>query len=269
MSVDFFTVPTVRFQVLYVFLVPAHDRRRILQFGVTAHLTAEWTAQQLREAFPWDSALLRDRDQIFGDEFVDQVRAMGIKRLLSAPRSPWQRAYAERLIGSILRECLDHVIVFGERSLHRTLTAYRAYYHRWRTHLPLDKDAPQSRSVQPPAGVPWSRLVKWAVCIITTNAAPRNTHPIRRQRRIECLQKIRRLRVVVRRRRDLCSTRHLPRPLNRQADRDVAALVSHFWISCRQYYARYSLVALAKPVSLLGRRNDLRNQLNCSRVADL
>ena len=116
----------------------AHDRRRILQFGVTAHATAEWTAQQLRAAFPWDSApryLLRDRDQIFGKDFVDQVKAMGIKQVLSAQRAPWQRAYVERLIGSIRRECLDHVIVLGERSLHRTLTAYCAYYHRWRTHL--------------------------------------------------------------------------------------------------------------------------------------
>jgi transposase InsO family protein len=153
-SVDFFTVPTVRFQVLYVFLVLAHDRRRILHFGVTAHPTAEWTAQQLREAFPWDSApryLLRDRDQIFGKDFVDQVKALGIKQVLSAPRSPWQRAYVERLIGSIRRECLDHVIVFGEGSLHRTLRAYCAYYHRWRTHLALGKDAPQSRRIQPPA----------------------------------------------------------------------------------------------------------------------
>ena len=153
-SLDFFTVPTVRFQVLYVFLVLAHDRRRILQFGVTAHPTAEWTAQQLREAFPWDSApcyLLRDRDQIFGKDFVDQVKAMGIKQVLSAPRAPWQRAYVERLIGSIRRECMDHFIVLGERSLHRTLTAYCAYYHRWRTHLSLGKDAPQSRRIPPPA----------------------------------------------------------------------------------------------------------------------
>ena len=125
-SVDFFTVPTVRFQILYVFLVLAHDRRRILHFGVTAHPTAEWTAQQVREAFPWDSSpryLLRDRDKIFGKEFVDQVKAQGIKQVLSAPRSPWQRAYVERLIGSIRRECLDHVIVFGERSLHQYVSA--------------------------------------------------------------------------------------------------------------------------------------------------
>jgi transposase InsO family protein len=127
-SVDFFTVPTVRFQVLYVFLVLTHDRRRILHFGVAAHPTAEWTAQQLREAFPWDSApryLLRDRDRIFGKEFVDQVKAQGTRQVLSAPRSPWQRAYVERLIGSIRRECLDHVIVFGERSLQGTFLLMR------------------------------------------------------------------------------------------------------------------------------------------------
>jgi putative transposase len=124
---------------------------------VTSHPTAEWTAHQLREAFPWDSApryLLRDRDRIFGQEFVEQVKAMGIKPVLSAPRSPWQRAYVERVIGSIRRECLDHVIVFSERSLRRTLTAYSAYYHQWRTHLSLDKDAPQSRRRQMPCEGP-------------------------------------------------------------------------------------------------------------------
>src|ERR1700746_3808789 len=121
-SVDFFIVPTIRFEILYVFLVLAHERRRIVHFAVTAHPTAEWTVQQLREAFPWDSApryLLRDRDRIFGQAFVDQVKAMGIKQVLSQPRSPWQRAYLERLIGSIRRECLDHIIVFGERSVQR------------------------------------------------------------------------------------------------------------------------------------------------------
>jgi putative transposase len=152
-SVDFFTVPTVRFQILYVFLVLAHDRRRLLQFGVTAHPSAEWTAHQLREAFPWDSApryLLRDRDRIFGHEFVEQVKSMGIKQVLSAPRSPWQRAYVERVIGSIRRECLDHVLVFSEGSLRRTLTAYFTYYHHWRTHLSLGKDAPEPRRTQLP-----------------------------------------------------------------------------------------------------------------------
>ncbi len=150
-SIDFFTVPTIRFQILYVFVVLAHDRRRILHFGVTAHPTAEWTAQQVREAFPWDSApryLLRDRDRIFGKEFVDQVKAQGIKQVLSAPRSPWQRAYVERLIGSIRRECLDHVIILGERSLHQYVSMYTDYYHRWRTHMALGKDAPEPRRTQ-------------------------------------------------------------------------------------------------------------------------
>ena len=152
-SVDFFTVPTIRFQVLYVFLVLAHERRRIVHFAVTAHPTAEWMAHQLREAFPWESApryLLRDRDRIFGHEFVEQVRVMGIKQVLSTPRSPWQRAYIERLIGSIRRECLDHLIVFSERSLRRHLQAYVDYYHRTRTHLGLQKDCPEPRDVQPP-----------------------------------------------------------------------------------------------------------------------
>jgi putative transposase len=131
-TVDFFVVPTVRFQILYVFLVLAHDRRRIVHFAVTAHLTAEWTAHQMREVFPWDTApryLLRDRDRIFGREFVKQVQAMGIKQVLSAPRSPWQRAFVERVIGTIRRECLDHLIVFNERSLHRHLEIFGEYYH--------------------------------------------------------------------------------------------------------------------------------------------
>jgi transposase InsO family protein len=152
-SVDFFTVPTIRFQILYVFLVLAHDRRRIVHFAVTAHPTAEWTAQQLREAFPWESApayLLRDRDRIFGRDFVAQVKAMGIKQVLSAPRSPWQRAYVERVIGTIRRECLDHIIVFSERSLYQHLASFIEYYHRSRTHLALEKDSPEPRPVQPP-----------------------------------------------------------------------------------------------------------------------
>ena len=129
-SIDFFTVPTLRFQILYVFLVLAHDRRRILHFNVTAHPTAEWTVQQLREAFPFDQGpryLLRDRDAIFGDEFRGQVRDLGIREVLSTPRSPWQRPYVERVIGSIRRECLDHLIVFNETALRRTLNLYFAY----------------------------------------------------------------------------------------------------------------------------------------------
>jgi putative transposase len=135
-----------------VFLVLAHDRRRIVHFNVTAHPTAEWTGQQLRQAFPFDQLpryLLRDRDTIFGYEFRDQVRDMGIREVLSAPRSPWQRAYVERVIGSIPRECLDHLIVFNEVSLRRTLRSYFAYYHKSRTHLSLAKDSPEPRSIQP------------------------------------------------------------------------------------------------------------------------
>jgi len=130
-SVDFFTVPTIRFQILYVFLVLAHDRRRVVHFNVTAHPTAEWTAQQLRNAFPWNNVpryLLRDRDCIFGTTFRAALEAMGTKDVLTAPQSPWQRAYIERVIGSIRRECLDHVIVLSEASLRRTMRSYLIYY---------------------------------------------------------------------------------------------------------------------------------------------
>ena len=152
-SVDFFTVPTIRFQVLDMFLVLPHERRRVVHFNVTAHPTAEWTGQQLREAFPLDQIpryLLRDRDKIFGDDFRRQVKDMKIQEVLSAPRSPWQRAYVERVIGSIRRECLDHVIVFNEAGLRRTLSSYFPYYHGTRPHLSLEKDSPDPRAVQPP-----------------------------------------------------------------------------------------------------------------------
>jgi transposase InsO family protein len=152
-SVDFFTVPTIRFQVLYVFLVLAHDRRRILHFGVTAHPRAEWTAPQLREPFPWDSAprfWLRDRDRIFGSGFTEQVEEFGMEEVLGAPGVPPPRAYIERVIGTIRRECLDHVIVFNEASLCRHLKSFLEYYHGTRTHLSLEKDTPERRSVEPP-----------------------------------------------------------------------------------------------------------------------
>src|SRR6202165_3068874 len=153
-SIDFFTVPTIRFQVLYVFLVVAHERRRIVHFNVTAHPTAEWTVQQLREAFPFEQVpryLLRDRDRIFGAEFRKDVKAMGIKEVLSAPRSPWQRAFVERVIDTLRREWLDHVIVLNEASLYRHLKSFIEYYHQSRTHLSLAKDAPEPRPVYPPA----------------------------------------------------------------------------------------------------------------------
>ena len=150
-SIDFFTVPTVWFEVLFVFIVLSHDRRRIVHFNVTPHPTAEWTAQQIVESFPFDSApkyLLRDRDRIYGYEFQKQLEVIGITEVLSAPRSPWQNPYVERVIGSIRRECLDHVIVLNEESLRRTLVSYLSYYHRSRLHLSLDKDSPDPRPVQ-------------------------------------------------------------------------------------------------------------------------
>jgi putative transposase len=120
---------------------------------VTQHRTAEWTAHQLREAFPWDTApgfLLRDRDSIFGHEFVQQVEAMGIQEVLSTPGAPRQRAYIERLIGTIRRECLDHIIVFNASDLRHHLAAFTDYYHRSRTHLSLEKDTPDKRPIQLP-----------------------------------------------------------------------------------------------------------------------
>jgi len=152
-SVDFFTVPTVRLRVLFVFVVLAHDRRRVLHFNVTEHPTPAWTTQQIVDAFPDDSApsyLLRDRDSVYGHVFRQRVKGMGISEVLTAPHCPWQNPFAERLIGSIRRECLNHVLVLGERHLRRTLARYFAYYHRARTHLSLDKDAPHGRRIEWP-----------------------------------------------------------------------------------------------------------------------
>jgi putative transposase len=152
-SVDFFTAPTVGFQVLYVFWFWPRTGVALFTCNVTAHPTAEWTGQQLREAFPFDQLpryLLRDRDAIFGPKFRDQVQDMGIHEVLSTPRSPWQRAYIERMIGFLRRECLDHVIAFHETALRRIFASYLDYYHRSRTHLSLGKDSPEPRSIQPP-----------------------------------------------------------------------------------------------------------------------
>jgi putative transposase len=139
--------------VLYVLVVLAHDRRRVVHFNVTEHPTAAWTAQQIIEAFPEETAprfLLRDRDQIYGEEFHRRVAGMGIEEVMTAPHSPWQSPYVERLIGSIRRECLNHVIVFNETHLRHILKSYIKYYHRSRTHLSLAKDAPMPRAKQPP-----------------------------------------------------------------------------------------------------------------------
>src|SRR6187200_3004673 len=150
-SIDLFVVPTISFRLLYGLLVLRHDRRRILWLGVTAHRTAEWIAQQVTEACGWESAphsLIRDRDRIYGEAFTRRIRAMSIRDRPTAPRSPWQNGYAERLISSIRRECLDHVIVFGEQHLRRVLRSYQQYYNGTRTHLSLAKDAPLPRAIQ-------------------------------------------------------------------------------------------------------------------------
>ena len=152
-SVDFLTVPTLTFQVLYVFIVLSHHRRRVLHFNVVERPSAGWTGQQLREAFAFTSPpkyLLRDRDSIYGLQFQGRAQALGLEEVRIAPRSPWQSPYVERLIGSVRRECLDHVIVLNQAHLHRLLKAYFAYYHRSRTHLGLNKDAPEPRPVQGP-----------------------------------------------------------------------------------------------------------------------
>jgi len=155
-SVDFFTgapaaVPTVTFRLLYVFLVLRHERREIVHFNATYHPTAEWTAQQIAEAFPFDTApryLLRDRDSIYAARFRSRVKSLGIEEVPTAPRSPWQNPYVERIIGSIRRECLNHVIIFNERHLRQVLKAYVTYYHEARTHLSLEKQSPVPRSIQ-------------------------------------------------------------------------------------------------------------------------
>jgi putative transposase len=152
-SADFFVVPTITFRLLFVFVILSHDRRRPVHFALTTNPTSEWAAHQLVEAFPWDSApryLLRDRDGIYGTVFGDAARSLDIREILTAAQSPWQNPYVERLIGSIRRECLDHVIVFNEAGLRRVLKSYFDYYDHSRTHLALDKDAPIPRIVQPP-----------------------------------------------------------------------------------------------------------------------
>jgi putative transposase len=152
-AVDFFTLPTTRLRVLFVLVVLAHHRRRVVHFNVTEHPTGAWTAQQLVDTFPDDSAppyLLRDRDGIYGQAFRRRVKGMGICEVLTAPHSPWQNPFVERFIGSIRRECLDHVLVLGKRHLRRTLARYFAYYHHARTHLVLDKDAPDVRPIELP-----------------------------------------------------------------------------------------------------------------------
>ena len=144
-------VPTLTFDLLFVFLVLGHGRRRLLWFEVTRHPTAEWLARQITEAFPWVTApayLVRDNDRAYGHVFTSRVRAMGIRDRPISPGSPWQNGCAERLMGTLRRECLDQIITFGEAHLRRVLSAYAAYYNQARTHLALHKDVPSHRSIQ-------------------------------------------------------------------------------------------------------------------------
>jgi transposase InsO family protein len=153
-ALDFFTVRTATFRVLFVLVMLTHSRRRLVHFNVTEHPTAEWTARQLIEACGQEESPrhpIRDRDQVYGERFSRQARLLDIREAVIAPRSPWQNAYAERVIGSLRRECLDHVVVVGERHLLGILSKYVDYYNRTRTHLSLAKDAPESRSLQPPS----------------------------------------------------------------------------------------------------------------------
>lgn len=146
---DLLVVPTIGFRLLYAFVVLHHDRRLIVSVAVTFHPTAEWIARQIAEAFPWREApryLVRDRDAVYGLVVRQRLAAMGIRDQPIAARSPWQNAYVERLIGSIRRECLDHVLVFAERHLRTILKSYAAYHNRVRTHLSLAKDAPLHRA---------------------------------------------------------------------------------------------------------------------------
>ena len=150
-SMDLFVVPTISFQLLYGFLILRHRRREILWLGATTHPSAEWISRQLTEAYGWEQGpryLVRDRDSIYGDVFIRRLRAMGIRDRPTAPRSPWQNGYCERLIGSIRRDCLDHVVVFGEGHLRHLLRSYANYYNQTRTHLSLNKDSPVSRAIE-------------------------------------------------------------------------------------------------------------------------
>jgi transposase InsO family protein len=150
-AMDLFVVPTIGFKLLYGFVIIRLDRRDLVWINVTTNPTAEWVARQITEAFPWDGApcyMIRDRDRIYGAVVTRRLRAMGIRDKPCAPASPWQNGFAERLIGSIRRECLDHVIVLGEEHLRRILKNYAAYYNGVRTHRSLNKDAPISRPVQ-------------------------------------------------------------------------------------------------------------------------
>src|SRR6266851_6015923 len=150
-AMDFLVVPTVGFKLLFVLVILRHQRRRLLSLTVTTNPTAEWIVLQITDAFPWNEApdyLIRDRDGSYGHAVTRRPTAMGIRDHPTAPRSPWQNGHAERLIGSIRRECLDHIVVFGDAHLRRILADYAGYYNELRTHLSLDKDSPTHRPIQ-------------------------------------------------------------------------------------------------------------------------
>jgi transposase InsO family protein len=155
-AMDLFVVPTIGLDLLYAFIIIRLDRRDLVWIDVTTNPTAEWIARQITEAFPWNEAplyLIRDRDRIYGTIVTRRLHAMGIRDQPIAPASPWQNSFAERLIGSIRRECVDHIVVFGETHLRRILQTYACYYNKIRTHRSLDKDAPVSRPVQPTGSI--------------------------------------------------------------------------------------------------------------------
>jgi putative transposase len=155
-SMDFFSVPTLTGRILFVLVILSHHRRSIVHLNVTDHPTASWAAQQLIDAFPDDTAprwLHRDRDSVYSAVFRRRVASMGIAEAVCAPASPWQNPFVERVIGSIRRECLDHMIIINEIHLRRVLAAYLAYYHRTRTHLGLEKDTPDHRSPTPTGAI--------------------------------------------------------------------------------------------------------------------
>ena len=168
-AIDMCVVPTLTFERLFAFLVLSHGRRQLLWFEVTRHPTAEWLARQITEAFPWTSAptyLVRDNDAAYGHVFTSRLRAMGIRDRPISPRSPWQNGYAERLIGTVRRECFDRMLIFGEAHLRRILSMYAIYYNVSRTHLSLHKDAPLHRAIQRSGTV--VAVPIWVDCIIAT-----------------------------------------------------------------------------------------------------
>jgi putative transposase len=177
-AADFFVVPTATFRLLFVLVILAHERRRVVHVAVTDHPTAAWTVQQLREAFPWDQTpryLVRDRDHAF-DGWAAAAKAMGMTDVRTALRSPWQNGYVERFIGSVRRECLDHVIVFSATGLQRLLHLYCDYYEGSRTHLSLAQDTPIPRAVAPPTEGRIVAIPQVGASITATSGAPPDRH---------------------------------------------------------------------------------------------